>query len=379
MQNLIKNYITRNYDNIIGLLRSFASYPAPSGKEEKRALFCLEWLKSNGAESAYIDDVNNVIYPYNCENSDSITVVSAHTDTVFPDTEPMDIKEDEEKIYYPGVGDDTSNVCVLLYSIKFFIENNISFNKGILFVLNSCEEGLGNLKGIKAIMQKFGDRVTQFVDIDSKIGNVYDRCVGSHRYEVEVKTEGGHSFQKFGNPNAIAKLSEIIYEIYKIKVPVSENKRTTYNVGTIEGGTSVNTIAQSAKMLCEYRSDDVEALSFMEEKFSEIFESAKKDGVEVSVNRVGVRPCEKDVDINKKNALAKACCDVANEVTGKEIILKSASTDCNIPLSMGVPAVCIGAFSGEGAHTREEWIEKLSLKTGIEIVLKTILKICGKY
>ena len=111
----------------------------------------------------------------------------------------------------------------------------------------------------------------------------------------------------------------------------------------------------------------------MEEKFSEIFESAKKDGVDVSVNRVGVRPCEKDVDVNKKNALAKACCDVANEVTGKEIILKSASTDCNIPLSMGVPAVCIGAFSGEGAHTREEWVEKSSIPVGMKIVFELIL------
>ncbi len=375
MQELIRNYITENYDKLLDLLRTFASLPAPSGKEAKRAGFCLNWLKNIGAESAYIDEVNNVIFPFNCENSDSITVVSAHTDTVFPDTKPMELKEDEERICYPGAGDDTASVCVLLYTIKFLIENNISFKEGILFVLNSCEEGLGNLRGTKAVMRQFGNRVKQFIALDSKIGNVYDKCVGSHRYMVEVTTEGGHSYHKFGNPNAITVLSDIVSDIYKIELSNDKNTKTTYNVGTFEGGTSVNTIAQSAKMLCEYRSNDFESLEYMKRKFSDIFASAQKENISVFVECVGERPCENGVDLKKKNSLAKICCDVASEVSGKQIVVKAASTDCNVPLSMGIPAVCIGIFNGEGAHTREEWVEKASLKTGLEIAIKTILTI----
>ncbi len=368
----MKKFIEENYEETLELIRELCKIPAPSGQEEKRAQFCLEWLRNSGAEGVYIDEALNVVFPYNCKNSNKITVFVAHTDTVFPDAEPMPFSEDEEKMYSPGIGDDTACVAVLLMMTKYLIENSITPQNGFLIVCNSCEEGLGNLKGTRQIMKDYEGRVKQFISFDSFLLHIHhNECVGSHRYEVEVKCEGGHSFNKFGNKNAIAELSKIVAQIYNIEVPKIGNSTTTYNVGNIEGGTSVNTIAQNAKMLCEYRSDNSECLDIMKKHFEEIFASAKSCEVEVNVKNIGERPCEKGVDLSAKQKLSVMCKHIAEEACGREIEYIPASTDCNIPLSMGIPSVCISVYDGGGAHTREEWIDKNSLKPGLEIGIRT--------
>lgn len=375
LQKEIRAYIEEHYEETLVLLRTLCRIPAPSHQEQERAAFCKEWLELHGAQGVYMDSALNVIYPYHCEGSNEITVLAAHTDTVFPDTTPMPYREDEEKIYCPGVGDDTASLAVLLMTVKFFIQKKIIPAKGILFVCNSCEEGLGNLEGTKKLMKDFSGRITRFIAMDSDLHVMNTKCVGSHRYRVEVKTEGGHSFQDFGKPNAIVKLSEIISRIYAIDLPKVGNSRTSYNVGTIEGGTSVNTIAQSAQMLCEYRSDHVDCLRAMQMKFQQIFEGAAGDGVEVSAEMIGERPCAVDVDSAKAIPLYVACRKVIEDVTKTPVAQVSASTDCNIPLSMGIPAVCIGVYIGGGSHTREEWVEKASLRQGLEIAIRILYQI----
>ena len=140
---------------------------------------------------------------------------------------------------------------MMMMVIKFIVKKGLKPEGGILFVANSCEEGLGNLKGTRKLFEDYAGRVKKFVSFDSNIHKINDRCVGSHRYEVEVLTKGGHSYTAFGNKNAIAALADMIHDLYAIELPVRENSRVTLNVGIVEGGTSVNTIAQSAKMLCE--------------------------------------------------------------------------------------------------------------------------------
>lgn len=377
MYSKIKEYVNNNYKELIELLRTVAAIPAPSGKEDARAAFCCDWLHKNGAEGAYIDEAKNVVFELNCENSNHIRVFCAHTDTVFPDTEPMTVTEDEENLYCPGVGDDTASVCVLMMVIRFFIKQGIIPPNGVLFVLNSCEEGLGNLKGTRHIFEKYKNRIEHFIAFDALIGKIYDKCVGSHRYRVEVLTEGGHSFQEFGKENAIAHLASIVEKIYETQIPKTKNSRTSYNVGIIEGGTSVNTIAQSAAMLCEYRSDDSQCLEIMKKRFEDIFSGAKKDGVTLNIQTIGMRPCAMGVDEEKQKYLASSCGKIVEEVTGESATFKSGSTDCNIPLSMGIPAVCVGVFCGGGAHTREEWIKKESLKKGLEIALRIAVYLKG--
>ncbi len=364
----IREYILQNSELLNKTLKELCLIPAPSNYEHKRAEYCKKWLENYGAMGVYIDDVLNVIFPINCDESNEITVFAAHTDTVFPDMEPLSYYDDGQKVFCPGAADDTAGVVVLLLAAKYYIENDLMPDKGIMFVLNSCEEGLGNLKGTRALFEDYKDRIKYFITLDGDLDFVVDVSVGSHRYEVTINTEGGHSFEAFGNRNAIAEASKIVAEIYKIEVPKKPGTRTTYNVGTIEGGTSVNTIAQSAKMLCEYRSDDKECLEFMKNEFERIFLEASKTA-EIRVNMVGDRPCG-DIDQAKIDALKAKLIPIIEENIGKKVIFSSGSTDSNIPHSLGIASLCIGSNTHAGIHTREEWVEKESLKTGLEITLK---------
>lgn len=370
---MFEEYIQENADLLLQTLRDLCAIPAPSHCEQQRAQYCKEWLDKYGVPGAYIDTAYNVVVPWDCENSNEITAFVAHTDTVFPDTTPLPYAEDEEKIFCPGVGDDTASVVILLLAIKYCVEQNVRAPRGFLFVLNACEEGLGNLKGTRQIFKDYADRITAFISFDSTLGRISDHCPGSHRYEVTVTTEGGHSFKKFGNANAIVELSKIIGAIDRLELPKKAGERTTYNIGTINGGTSVNTIAQNATMLCEYRSTDWECLTYMEQKFRQIFDSAVSSKVNVQVEKVGDRPCNR-TEKQVIEAFKARFVPALEQIVGK-ITYGSASTDCNIPLSMGIPALCVGVYRGGGAHTREEWVDKTSLPQGLCVALTTILSL----
>ena len=368
----MKQYIEKSREELFSLFRTLCLIPAPSHHEEKRAAFCKEWLENAGAKGVYIDKALNVIYPLHCEGSNEITVFVAHTDTVFPDTEPMPYTDDGEYVRCPGAGDDTASLAVMLMAAKYCMEKKIEPAGGILFVANSCEEGLGNLKGTRQLFADYQGRIKQFVSLDSNIDCIADRCVGSHRSEVEVQTEGGHSYLDFGKKNAIAALSEIVVALYGIALPQKEGSRVTMNVGEISGGTSVNTIAQSAKMLCEYRSDDTDLMAFMQGEFARIFAAANTNEVTVKVTMIGDRPCAKDVDPAALERLRRISFEVVKGVIGTDPVFRSSSTDCNIPLSLGIPAICVGVYNGGGQHTREEWVQKESLVPGLEIAIRMV-------
>ena len=373
MQN-IKEYVDAHMAELCDLLKELCLIPAPSNHEELRAEFCKKWFDENCGAGAYIDEALNVILPYRVtEEKRGLSVLCAHTDTVFPDTEPMPYEEKDGKVYCPGVGDDTASLAVMMLCAKYIFENQIPSENGILFVANSCEEGLGNLKGTRHLFKSFEGCIARFVSFDgSNFSRLVDRSVGSHRYLVTARTEGGHSFGRFGNRNAIAVLAEMITEIYAIEAPKKEGTKTTYNVGTIEGGTSVNTIAQEAKMLCEYRSDDMESMIYMKKRYEEIFSAERKDAT-VEVELVGDRPCMGDVDPDALSALRDLCVDATVAVVGEKPLPGSGSTDSNIPHSLGIPAITMAVWVGGGAHTREEWIEKASLIPGLEIGIRTTL------
>lgn len=375
MKQVIQDYVQAHTDELFSLLKTLCAIPAPSHHEEQRAEFCKAWLEAAGAEGVYLDEAKNVVFPYACEGSNEISVFFAHTDTVFPDTEPMPFVDEGEILRCPGICDDTANLAVLLMTAKFLLEQKITPPHGILFVCNSCEEGLGNLKGARQIFADYAKRVKQFVTFDGHFNVIAHRCVGSHRYEVELRTEGGHSYEDFGNRNAIAELSRLVTEIYDITVPVIGNSNTTYNVGIIEGGTSVNTIAQSAKMLCEYRSDNEDCLATMQAHFERIFEDAKSRGIDLTVTRIGERPCMGTVDLAKIETMAKRCQQIIEDVTNIDVHFVPMSTDANIPLSLGIPSICIGVCEGGGMHTREEWLVKKSYHLGLTVGIRTVLSL----
>lgn len=369
----IQQYANNHKDELFELLKELCLIPAPSYHEERRAEFCRAWLKAVGAEGVYIDEALNVVFPYHCEESRELSVFFAHTDTVFPDTDPMPLVDDGINLRCPGICDDTANLAVLMMTVKYLLEHKIVPPRGILFVCNSCEEGLGNLRGARQIFKDYAGRIAQFVTFDGHFKGLADRCVGSHRYEVELRTEGGHSYGAFGNRNAIAELSRLITEIYAIDVPVIDHSKTTYNIGIIEGGTSVNTIAQSAKMLCEYRSDNEACLAAMQTSFEGIFANAKARGLDLRVTKIGDRPCMGKVDLERINEMASTAAEIIERNTGIHAERVPMSTDANIPLSLGIPSICLGVCEGGGMHTREEWLVKKSYHLGLAVGIETIL------
>lgn len=368
----IFDYIESHKDEARELLITLAQIPAPSNHEERRAEFCLNWLKKQGAEGVYIDDALNVVYKLGFDENKPTTVYMAHSDVVFPDTEMLPLAIEDGKIYCPGVGDDTANAVALLMAAKYIAENKITPREGrLLLVINSGEEGLGNLKGSRKIVEDFGDDMKEFITFDGYSYGIMNRAVGSKRFRVTLDTEGGHSYAKFGNKNAIHLLAALVCDLYGVKVP--EKGKTTYNVGIINGGTSVNTIAQHAEMLYEFRSDERESLAYMQSEFDKIIEIHKGRGENIKVTLVGDRPCSGVVDALAEEALACRASSAVEKHFGYIPSRSSGSTDCNIPLSKGIPSVCLGCVTGGGAHTREEYVNIESLLPGIRVAFEMIL------
>lgn len=362
----------------LDLLIALGKIPAPSNHEEKRAEFCKNWLEKQGAKGVYIDEALNVVYPVGNVESGPLVVFMAHTDVVFPDTEELPMRVEGNNLYCPGIGDDTIHVVAMLMAAKYIAQNNlVPKNVGMLIVANSGEEGLGNLKGCKAIMEKYGDRVTEFTTFDGPFGSkatsgkIVTEAVGSKRYKIEIDTEGGHSYSKFGNRNAIAYMASLIDTLYQIKVPT--RGKTTFNVGLISGGTSVNTIAQHAEILYEFRSDNREDLAEMETHLDAALAFYATKGIKVTSTIVGFRPCGIEVDMARHEALISRAQAITEKHFGFVPTTGPGSTDCNIPLSMGIPSVELRCGCGGGAHTREEFIEIDSQVPGIKVAFEAIL------
>lgn len=368
----VLNDIEAMQPQVVELIKTLCAIPAPSHKEERRAAFIKEWFEAHGLQ-AQVDEALNVYCGFGLEEYEDVAVIMAHTDTVFPDMEPMPLREENGRLYCPGVGDDTTNLAAMLMLAAYLKENAYKPRCGVLFVANSCEEGLGNLKGCKAIMKAFSPRVKAFVSLDGGQDHVCSRAVGSSRYQITAKTCGGHSFSAFGNRNAIAVLAELVSALYRQQLPVLEGTKTTYNVGLISGGTSVNTIAQEAQMLYEYRSDDANCLNVMEKQLQAVLGSCVPDDAQVEVELLGLRPCGRGVDEQAQSRLDRACCDALARYAGTSPTIVSGSTDCNIPLSMGIPSACFGVYNGKGAHTREEWVDIASICPGMKAAASLIM------
>ena len=368
----VLQYIENHREEAYELLLELAQIPAPSNCEEKRAEFCKNWLQAQGAKNVYVDDALNVIYPVGVDLENPLVCFVAHSDVVFSDTESLPLKVEDGKIFCPGIGDDTANVVALLMAAKYIAEQKLRIkDRGLLLVINSGEEGLGNLKGTRKLMADFGHRIEEFICFDAHDCQGVGVAVGSRRYKIEIDTEGGHSYTAFGNRNAIAYLASLIDTLYTVKVP--PKGKTTYNVGTISGGTSVNTIAQHAEMLYEFRSDERESLAIMDQHLHAAVEFYRTKGIQVTVTNVGDRPCGGDVDAEKVKAMMAWANEASSRHYGKPHTFGRGSTDCNIPLSMGIPSICVGCYDGDRSHTREEWVAIDSLLPGLKFAFDLIL------
>lgn len=376
IKQLATAYADECHEEELELLRTLAQIPAPSGHEERRAEFIRDWLLAQGAPvgSVRIDDAKNVIFSLPAgagAADDGIAVFAAHTDVVFPDTEPLPLAESATRLLAPGVGDDTANLVGLLLAARYLMRNRIALDRPLLVVANSCEEGLGNLAGTRELFRQYAGRVREFTSFDLYLGMHVVSAVGSHRWRVMCHTQGGHSWENFGRDNAIEELCSLIEGLYAMELPTAA--KTTINVGRFEGGTTVNSIAEDASVLVEYRSASEECLELMYGKFVGLVEEHLRKGSRIDVKLIGRRPASGERIPAGQGELIARTDEVLRELGGVTPIHQESSTDANIPLSLGVCAHTVGTVEGDLLHTREEWIEKDSLRRGLAVILALML------
>jgi tripeptide aminopeptidase len=356
--------------------------PAPPYKEKARAEYYLKRFFELGFKDASIDSEGNVIGLRKGSGGGPKLVVSAHLDTVFPEGTDVTVKEKDGVILAPGIGDDSRGLAALLSLIQAMNANDIKTVGDVLFVGTVGEEELGNLRGVKALFRDHAD-IDGFISIDGLgITRIVNQATGSHRYEMIFRGPGGHSFQEFGLPSAIHAMGRAIAKISELQTP--PEPKTTFTVGTVVGGTSVNAIAAEAKMAVDMRSDSTEELLKLEARLLDLVKQAaaeenkrwNSDKISVEIKLIGDRPAGiVALDSPIVQATQRA---VAVVTRAPRLSFAGSSTDSNWAMSRGIPAVTIGG-GGEGGnwHSRNEWYKPVDAYFGPQNALLTILVLTG--
>jgi tripeptide aminopeptidase len=356
--------------------------PAPPYKEKVRAEYFLKRMQELGFKDASIDTEGNVVALRKGSGGRPKLVVSAHLDTVFPEGTDVTVKEKDGVILAPGIGDDSRGLAALLSLIKSINANEIATVGDIMFVGTVGEEELGNLRGVKALFRDHAD-IDGFISIDGLgITRVVNQGTGSHRYEMIFRGPGGHSFQEFGLPSAIHAMGRAIAKIADLQTP--SDPKTTFTVGTVSGGTSVNAIASEARMAVDMRSNSTDELLKLEAILLDLVKQAvaeenarwKSDKLSVEIKLIGDRPAG---IVELDSPIVQATRRAVTTITGApRVTFAGSSTDSNLAMSMGIPAVTIGG-GGEGGnwHSRNEWYRPVDAWYGPQNALLTILMLTG--
>ena len=287
-------------------------------------------------------------------------MLAAHTDTVFPRGTEITVRRTSNEMIGPAIGDNSLGVAGLLGLVGILDSAHIETPGDLLLIANVGEEGLGNLRGIRAMVDRFEGELGGVVAVEGhNVGRITHVAVGSRRIRVTVNGPGGHSWGAFGQPSAIHELGTIIAEISQLKVP-SEPK-TTFNVGLIDGGVSVNTIAPRATAVIDMRSVDPASLDRLADRVEGIIASRKRDLITTSIEILGERPAGK-TDPSAK--IVRTTMEILKSL-GVDPELNASSTDANIAISRGIPAICVGLTQGTGAHRVEESIEIAPIEQGL--------------
>jgi tripeptide aminopeptidase len=361
--------------------------PAPPFKEEARAKAYLEMFRARGLSDVEIDQEGNVLGLRKGTAGGKLLIVSAHLDTVFPEGTNVKVRREGDTLHAPGVGDDSSGLATQLALIDAMNAAGIRTASDILFVGTVGEEGLGDLRGVRHLFTKgkYKGRAKAFISLD---GGGMDSMVtggaGSKRYRVTFKGPGGHSYGAFGLVNPMGALAGAVTELYAIKVPTAP--KTTYSASVVGGGTSVNAIPEEVWLEVDMRSESADALATLEKSFLAGVEravaaenaarSTKEGKVSADLKPIGDRPAGQTPESADIVRFATA----AYKAEGTTLKYSSASTDANIPMSLGVPAVTLSRVARNArAHSPDEWIgiEKADNVKLRRMALATILAVAG--
>jgi tripeptide aminopeptidase len=379
-------FIDTDYDRFVRELIALTEIPAPPFKEQQRAKAYLEYLRQLGLSDVEMDPEGNVMGLRKGSGSGPILAILAHLDTVFPEGTDVRVKRQGTRLMAPGIGDDTRGLALMLAVIRAMNAAKFQTASDILFVGNVGEEGEGDLRGVKYLLQKgkYKGRVKEFIAIDGgDQGSITRGGVGSIRYRVSFKGPGGHSYGAFGLVNPAFALGTAIAKFSHIKVP--EDPKTTFNVGVIGGGTSVNSIPAEVRMDVDMRSESCDELKKLNDSFLAIVRSAvdeenrarstREGRIEADPKLIGERPCgETALDVRIVQTTTAAV-----QAFGLRPAYSIGSTDANLPMNMGIPAVTIGRGPGGRAHSPDEWVdvERKSSVQAVQVAMTIILAVAG--
>jgi tripeptide aminopeptidase len=349
--------------------------PAPTFEEMERARYVHDRFSQIGLEEVETDEIGNV---YGCISgavSEGGLLISAHLDTVFSRDTDLAVRIEGDRVYGPGIGDNSLGVAGLLALAAELVQS--SPPRTIWLVANVGEEGLGNLRGMWSVMRRLQKSLSAVVVLEgAAYGTIVHKGIGVERRRIIVETQGGHSWSNFGVPSAIHELCRVGNMIAALTVP--EIPRTTFNLGIIEGGTAINTIAARASALLDLRSEEPASLSELSRRVDDIIRQARSEGVEIHSEVIGERPAG---EIAPSHPLVRAAESSLYHLGYIGAKLRPGSTDANVPLAMGIPAVCIGLVEGHDAHRVTESIEPAVLRDGLQhayLVARSALELSSR-
>jgi len=374
------DFLARDYDRFVRELITLTEIPAPPFKETARAAAFLQMLRASGLSDVETDAEGNVMGVRRGTDRTMLAVL-AHLDTVFPEGTDVHVKRDGTKLRAPGVGDDTRGLALMLTMIRAMDAAHMQTPHDILFVGNVGEEGEGDLRGAKYLLLKgkYKDRIKSFISIDGgDQGNITNAALGSKRYRVTFNGPGGHSYGAFGIVSPAFAMGEAIAKFSRITVPAAP--KTTFNVGVVNGGTSVNSIPTEMSMDVDMRSESPDALNKLVADFQAVVREAvaqenaarstKEGKVEADVKLIGDRPSG-ETPVNSPLVQSATAVLKSFGLTPRYGI---SSTDSNIPISLGLPAITIGRGPSERSHALDEWtdVEKTSAVKAAQVAMAIV-------
>jgi acetylornithine deacetylase/succinyl-diaminopimelate desuccinylase-like protein len=349
--------------------------PAPTFDEARRGADVAERMRALGLSDVRIDSIGNVYGRRAGQAGGPGLLIAAHLDTVFPAGTDLAIRREDARIYGPGLGDNSMGVAALLHLAQALQQHGVANARDIWFVANVGEEGLGDLRGMRAAVNELGDRIGAAIALEGcEPTRVIHAGLGVRRYRISAAGRGGHSWQDFGAPSAIHALVQLAASLTRLDVP--EEPRGSFNIGVIEGGSSVNTIAERASLLLDLRATEPATLDALIRQVERIVAGARAADPRVTfeLEIVGDRPAG---SIPREHPLARLA-GAAYLAEGISVAYEIASTDANIPLSRGIPAVCVGVCDGGNAHRLDEYIDPSRLPTGMRALLWLALAATGE-
>ena len=353
---------------VLDLAIQIQQISAPTFAEGPRGEFVRDLFIQEKLEDVSMDSLGNVYARLAGKQKKArALIVSAHLDTVFPAGTKLQIKEEAGKVFGPGIGDNSIGIAALFGILWAIRERKIELKHDVWFAANVGEEGLGDLRGMRGVVERFGkDEIGYLVLEGLALGHVYHRAIGVRRYRIAAKTRGGHSWSDYGQPSAVHELAALITQLTQIRLP--REPRTTMNVGTILGGTSVNVLAAEAKCELDLRSEDPVVLAKIVSQVEDIILHWNHEGVKIQAEIIGERPAGQIMADHPIVKLAVECL----QAQGMDASLTTGSTDANIPLSKSIPAVVMGVTTGGGAHTLSEYIDTEPIEKGMESLVRFV-------